>query len=120
MSCNIFHAVYSVAQTYTAHLFASNIHCLSSLTHTHSLSHSHTHHTDFLALQNSAAANAAAAKSRAPVATPRAKTTRAIARSNYTAQSTEEVGFKVRDTVDVLEKADNGWWFIRNGTKEGW
>jgi hypothetical protein len=30
------------------------------------------------------------------------------------------VGFKVRDTVDVLEKADNGWWFIRNGTKEGW
>eukprot|EP00053_Salpingoeca_punica_P007241 m.66658 g.66658 ORF g.66658 m.66658 type:complete len:917 (-) comp14059_c0_seq1:167-2917(-) len=76
--------------------------------------------SDYLALQNSAAANAAAAKSKAPVAAPRAKPTRAIARSAYAAQTPEEASLKAREQVDVLEKADNGWWFVRVGTKEGW
>ncbi|XP_041424600.1 SH3 and PX domain-containing protein 2A isoform X5 [Xenopus laevis] len=38
----------------------------------------------------------------------------------YTSQGKDEIGFEKGDTVEVIQKNLEGWWFIRYQGKEGW
>ena len=40
--------------------------------------------------------------------------------ADYNSGSDGCLDFKEGEVVEVLEKSDDGWWFVKIGTKEGW
>lgn len=38
----------------------------------------------------------------------------------YASQDASGLSFKAGERAELLEKSENGWWFMKIGTKEGW
>lgn len=48
------------------------------------------------------------------------KRTKFVTIADYSAGSDSCLDFKEGDVVEVLEKSEDGWWFVKIGSKEGW
>ena len=55
-----------------------------------------------------------------PAAAPRKAATTYVAIDDYTAQDLSGLSFKLGNKLELIEKNDNGWWFMKMGEREGW